>query len=259
MVRVDRVFLAAIVAAYVFGSPCTFSQDAPKLDIIHGPYLQAVTDSSATVVWFTNKSCVSRVEYASEDSNKVVTAVAGRHGLIDANATVHRIPLTGLKPGTRYTYHVVSTEIVKFDPYKVLYGDTITSGPYRVQTWNPQKDRFSFCVVNDIHEKADRLDSLLNQVPLGAMDMVFLNGDMLDHWTRESQVFGGFLDVCVKRFARETPFVYIRGNHETRGALARGLIDWFPTPNRAILLCVSSRAGQFPGSGFRRGQARFQH
>jgi predicted phosphodiesterase len=223
-----------VVAACILGAPA-FSQDAAKLDILHGPYLQAVTESSATVVWFTSRNCVSRVEYAPQDAlsggNGVVTAVASRHGLVDANTKVHRITLSGLKPGAAYTYHVISTEIVKFDPYQIVFGDTITAGPYCVRTWNPQKDRFSFCIVNDIHEKADRLDSLLNLVPLDATDMVVLNGDMIDHWTRESQVFDGFLDVCVRRFARETPFVYVRGNHETRGALARGLLDVFPTPN----------------------------
>jgi len=231
MVRVPRMFLVAVAVVWGLGRPCAFSQDAEKLDITHGPYLQAVTESSATVVWFTNKNCVSRVEYAPADGNEVLTAVASHHGLIDANAGIHKITLTGLKPGIRYNYQIISKEIVKFDPYQVVYGNTVTAGPYRAQTWNPRKDGFSFCVVNDIHEKADRLDALLNQVPLAAMDMVFLNGDLIDHWTGENQVFDGFLDVCVKRFARETPFVYVRGNHETRGALARGLLDCFPTPS----------------------------
>ncbi|MGE5296783.1 MAG: metallophosphoesterase [Solirubrobacterales bacterium] len=232
MVRVHRTFLTTAVAVCALGATWALAGNVQKLDIVHGPYVQAVTESSAVVVWFTNKPCVSRVEYGPEDSNEVTTAVASRHGLIDANTTVHKIPLTGLKAGIRYRYRVISTEIVQFDPYKVVYGDTITAGPYRVQTWSPQKDKFSFCVVNDIHEKADRLNSLLSQVSLDTTDMVFLNGDIVDHWTREDQVFGGFLDVCVRRFARQTPFVYVRGNHETRGALARNLIDWFPTPSR---------------------------
>ena len=57
-------------------------------------------------------------------------------------------------------------------PYEVTFGDTISAGPYHVQTWNPRKEELSFCIVNDIHEKADRLDSLLNQVPLNTLDMV---------------------------------------------------------------------------------------
>jgi hypothetical protein len=172
MVRLHRLLLAAVAIAHVVGFPHAFSQDATKLDIAHGPYVQAVTESTATIVWFTNRNCVSKVEYRPVDGNQVATAISARHGLIDANTRIHRITLRGLKPGVRYAYRVVSTEIVKFDPYQVTFGDTITAGPYRVQTWDPQKDRFSFCVVNDIHEKADRLDFLLNQTPLDAMDLV---------------------------------------------------------------------------------------
>lgn len=186
------------------------------------------------VVWFTNRNCVSRVEYAAADapfdSNEVMIASASHHGLVDANTKIHRVPLTGLKPGGKYRYRIVSREIVKFDPYQVAFGDTIVEGSYRVQTWDPMKEELSFCVVNDIHENAARLDSLLNHVPLDTLDVVFLNGDMIDHWSRENQPFDGFLDLCVRRFARETPFVYVRGNHETRGVLARSLMDYFPTP-----------------------------
>lgn len=215
--------------------PCALAQDAEKLAITHGPYLQAVTETSATVVWVTNKNCTSRVQYTPQgvsfDSNEVATARTSHHGLIDAHTRLHKIVLAGLKPGQTYVYRVVSREIVKFDPYEVTYGDTVTAGPYRVRTWDPQKREFSFCVVNDIHEQAERLDSLLELVSWDATDIVFLNGDMVNDWTRDSQVFDGFLDVCVGRFARETPFVYIRGNHETRGVLARDFIDYFPTPN----------------------------
>lgn len=234
MARVHQVWLIVVAVTCAWGPPGAFSQDAEKLDIVHGPYLQAVTESSATVVWFTNKNCVSRVEYAPADApcdgNEVMMAVASHHGLIDVNARIHKVTLTGLKPGISYNYRVISREIVTFEPYKVVYGNTIMEGPYRVRTWDPRKDSFSFCVVNDIHEKADQLGSLLDLVPPATMDIVFLNGDMIDHWSRENQVFDGFLDVCVKRFAREVPPVYIRGNHETRGALARGLLDYFPTP-----------------------------
>lgn len=243
--RTQRTFLVAVVGICVAALPCALAQDVEKLAITHGPYLQAVTETSATAVWLTNKNCVSRVEYAAEgaafDSNEVTTVFASHHGLLDANTRIHKTALTNLKAGHVYTYRVVSREIVKFDPYEVTYGDTVTAGPYRVQTCDPRKREFSFCVVNDIHEQAERLDSLLSMVSWDATDLVFLNGDMVDHWTRENQVFDGFLDICVKRFAKEIPFVYVRGNHETRGALARDFIDYFPTPNGRY--CYSFRHG----------------
>ncbi|MBN1360071.1 MAG: metallophosphoesterase [Sedimentisphaerales bacterium] len=234
MKRHCKHWVVVIAVCAVF-APRATAQEAEKLAVAHGPYLQAVTETSATVVWVTNKNCVSHIHYGAEgissDSNDATTAFASHDGLIDANTKLHKIVLTSLKPGRTYDYRIVSKEIVKFDPYEVTYGDTVTAGPYRLHTCNPQKEQFSFCVVNDIHEQAERLASLLSMVAWDATDLVFLNGDMIDHWTRENQVFDGFLDVCVRRFAREIPFVYVRGNHETRGALARDLIEYFPTPN----------------------------
>ena len=111
-VKVYRMFLTAIIMGCVADLAYAFAQDVEKLAITHGPYLQAVTESSVTAVWFTNKSCVSRVEYTLEgapfDGNDVKTALASHHGLIDANTKIQRIPLTGLKPGRRYKYRVVS-------------------------------------------------------------------------------------------------------------------------------------------------------
>ena len=234
MTRLTRTILVAATVLNLAGQSRTSGQDVQKLAVVHGPYLQAVTDSSVTVVWFTNKSCVSRVEYLAAgdrpfDSNEARTAFSSRHGLIDANDRMHKVRLTGLTPGQVYRYRIVSKEIVKFSPYTVTYGATITAGPYRMQTWNPRKEEFSFSVVNDIHEKPDVLKGLLDGVPWGKTDLMVLNGDMVNDWTQEDQVFKGFLDVCVERFARETPFVFARGNHDARGVLARKLIDYFPT------------------------------
>jgi acid phosphatase type 7 len=233
-VRLNRTFVIAAALVAFTRLPCALCQEAEKLAIVHGPYLQAVTDSSVTVVWFTNKSCVARVEYMPQtdrpfDSNEAKAVFSSNRGLIDANERMHKISLTGLKPGEVYRYRVVSREIVKFDPYAVTYGNTVTAGPYRLRTWNPRKEEFSFSVVNDIHEKPDVLKGLLDKVPWEKTDLVVLNGDMFNDWTKEDQVFKSFLDVCVERFARETPFVFVRGNHDTRGVLARKLIDYFPT------------------------------
>lgn len=221
--------------ACVVGWPCVLPCHAEELSIAHGPYLQAVTEDSVTIVWFTTKNCVSHVQYwpgdGPSEGNDVTTVFASHHGLVEANTKIHRIPLTGLTTGQRYAYRVISQEIERFDSDEVTYGGTVTGGPYCFQSLDPQKDEFSFCVVNDAHGDTDELQSLLDQVSWDDTDMAFLNGDMVNHWSRESQVFNSFLDICVKRFARQTPFIYVRGNHDTRGPLARGLLGYFPTPD----------------------------
>ena len=39
------------------------AENAEPLAITHGPYLQGPRATSMTIVWFTNKKCISRVEF----------------------------------------------------------------------------------------------------------------------------------------------------------------------------------------------------
>lgn len=211
-------------------------EEKEALAITHGPYLQNISDNSATIMWFTNKNCVSRVEYGTGENlltfpqwgSLVQTAVSSAFGLIEANTKNHKIVISNLEPGKSYRYRVISKEIVQFQPYEVLFGSTVAGDIFTFQTLNPLQESTSFYVINDIHEDAARLDTQIQSVSWDSIDMVFLNGDTLSHFEDEKQIFEGFLDICVKRFAKDIPFILIRGNHETRGILARHLPDYVP-------------------------------
>lgn len=215
-------------------SASAFSQE--KLEITHGPYLVDPTEDAITVVWFTNLPCVSWVEYSGDQSFGTFptwggypdTARSSRQGLIDANTTRHIIRIKNLEPGKNYKYRVNSKEIIQFNPYEVLFGETIVGEVHQFTTLNADPVEFTFGVVSDIHE-TDRILYDLDKVsPLNKLDMVFLNGDILNWIGSEERIFRGFLDASVELYAKETPFVYIRGNHETRGPNARGVMDYFP-------------------------------
>lgn len=211
-------------------------EEKETLAITHGPYLQNITENSATIMWFTNKNCVSRVEYGTGENLRtfpqwgslVQTAVNSSFGLIEANTKNHKIVVRNLEPGKSYRYRVISKEIVQFQPYEVLFGSTVVGDIYTFKTLNPLQESTSFYVVNDIHEDAARLDSQIQSVSWDNIDMVFLNGDTLSHFEDEKQIFEGFLDTCVNKFAKNIPFILTRGNHETRGVLARYLPDYVP-------------------------------
>ncbi len=206
------------------------------LAITHGPYLQNITENSATIMWFTNKNCVSRIEYGTGENLRtfpqwgslVQTAVSSSFGLIEANTKNHKIVIRDLEPGKSYRYRVISKEIVQFQPYEVLFGSTVVGDIFTFKTLNPLQESTSFYVVNDIHEDAARLDSQFQTVSWENIDMVFLNGDTLSHFEDEKQIFEGFLDTCVNKFAKDIPFIMTRGNHETRGVMARHLPDYVP-------------------------------
>ena len=148
--------------------------------------------------------------------------------MIDANSKIHKIRITGLKSGTKYKYRVVSREILQYEPYEVIFGDIVVDDILSFETLDPDKESFSFGVVTDVHERSEVLDTLLQRVPLESLDMVFYSGDMLNWIGSEERIFNGFLDVSVNRFASEKPFIYVRGNHETRGPNARELFSYFP-------------------------------
>ena len=234
-----RILIVLAFASFCLGTSVVLGQVAAndKLAIVHGPYLQEPTENSITVVWVTSRQCLSMVEYATGDNLRLfpqwgsvpLVAASRRDGLIDANVRLHKIRIEGLKPGKTYRYRVISKEIVQFKPYEVIYGDSIASGIYQFKTLDAGKGKFSFYVFQDVHEDANALDSMLRKISWDDVDLVFFNGDMIHYFQDQQQLFSSFVDVSVSRFAKEIPFIYIRGNHETRGLLARNLIDYFPT------------------------------
>lgn len=205
------------------------SDAGAALAITHGPYLQLPTGTSMTIVWHTNRKCVSKVEYGP-DERLGMSAISSRSGLIDNDRTSHVIRITGLKPGTRYRYRVVSREFVGYkQQHIVTFGETVSSPVYQFTTLDPGKDNFSFSVVSDVHERAADLEAMLGHKYFVDVDFAIYNGDMLNDFMRDDQIFTGFLDVTIRHFAKEKPFLYVRGNHEVRGRFARTLSDYLPT------------------------------
>lgn len=232
--RAVRAASAAVALIGALSAPLLAA--AERLAVIHGPYLQNPSPTAMTVVWFTNKPCASWLEYGTGESrgtfpefgSLISTAKASTHGLYAANGTRHMVTLEGLKPGKAYPYRVVAREIVKFEPYEVVYGESVAGGMLEFRTLDPKKTAFQFDVFQDIHTDPLRLNALL-QVPGGeTTELRFFNGDTVSDLSREASIFDGFLDAAVSRFASRSPFIYIRGNHDTRGLLARSLGDYFP-------------------------------
>ena len=229
------IFVCLFCCLFTFPSLAA-GQDS-SISISHGPFLQNATETSITIIWLTDKKAVSWVEYGTGENRRTFpewgslmeTARSSRHGLFAANTTTHRVTLNGLKAGLRYRYRVVSKQIIQFEPYEVIFGETTVSDIFEFQTLVPGKQQpFTFHIFQDIHENSDKLDPLLEGLDWRQVDMVFFNGDTVNHLMGIEQIFSGFLDSCVKRFAREIPFVYIRGNHDTRGPVARELETIIP-------------------------------
>ncbi|MDD8027370.1 MAG: FN3 domain-containing metallophosphoesterase family protein [Acidobacteriota bacterium] len=229
--------LIAFSFLFLAASPAAFPQSAPPV-ITHGPILTNAAPDGVTILWFTDTPCTSWVEYATGGNFRtfpsfgglIQTARPGSHGLIDANTLRHELRLTGLEPGKAYRYRVVSKSILTFQPYEVVYGATVSSEIREFRTLDPEKEAFGFVVFQDLHNNAARLEALATRAIAAAADLVFLNGDNVSDAGREEDVFSGLFDTAARLFAGTAPAVLVRGNHETRGAMARRLESFFPAP-----------------------------
>lgn len=211
--------------------------NAQDIKIVHGPYIQALSQHEVTIIWITDKDAVSWVEIAGDgkehfyarEREKHVELIHGKRN----TGTLHRVRVTGLSQGTSYRYRVVSKEIIVHEGYRVLYGSVVSTdvfkkAPLKFTTLDSQKQSTSFRVVNDIHNKSQSLHDLLEDVNPANTDFVVFNGDMISTVDSQRTIFNGFMDASVKLFASEVPIFYVRGNHELRGAYSNQLPGYFP-------------------------------
>jgi predicted phosphodiesterase len=200
-----------------------------SVSIVTGPYLQAVSATSMSIRWITNTNSYGWVEYGETEAlgNK---AHAVTDGLVNAHTRIHEVVVSGLEPGRQYYYRIASKEILDFQPYKLMYGETTHSAVYTLQTVDPQAIQTNWLVLNDIHDRPHSFGELIRHNGDAPYDFVFLNGDMFDYQTDEQQLIDHLIHPCTETFARKKPFLFIRGNHETRGKFARQLKDYFTNP-----------------------------
>lgn len=218
-----------ILLLLTFFAGYTNAQESESLEITHGPWLQNVTESSASIFFTTNNLVVPGVMIRSGNENfKLVQN--STDGLVNVGDNLHKIKINNLLPGEKYEYKLVAREIESYRPYKVEFGETVTSGNYSFSTLDPNQKNVSFTVFCDIHDRAGKLAKYLDSNEVEKQDCYFLNGDIMGHIEEEAQIYSSFLDTCVSRFASETPFYYVRGNHETRGKFARNLRNYIELP-----------------------------
>ena len=212
---------------------------AQDFKITHGPWLCDLTSDGVTVVWATSKPALSWVEVAEDDGRSFYAAeherryetVAGRK---QARKTLHSIRLKGLRPDTKYRYRIFSQEVREWKYNdKVYYGDIAASNvysrqPFAFSTLPTSGCDLSFVVLNDIHGRADYMAGLCRPIDFAQIDFVAFNGDMSNSTESPEQLYRDFIDASVGAFASETPILYNRGNHETRGIYADHLPEYFP-------------------------------
>lgn len=204
-----------------------------ELNIIAGPYLQTNFDHDMVILWITNKNCNSWVEYGETQTNLDKKAYGDDKLGLRPAGRLNCIHLRGLKPNVTYHYKIVSKEIVNFQPYKLTYGKQVAGEVETFIAPDLKKNEISFLMLNDIHDRPNSIPELLTLDKGNQRDFIFFNGDIFDYQTDEKQLIDHMIQPCVNYFAKKQPFLYVRGNHETRGKFARNLPEYFNSVQNA--------------------------
>lgn len=191
------------------------------------PYLQALQPQSLVLRWLTSMPCFSWVEFGTDHGNLDQKKQRVQQGLVEANNHIHAISLDGLSPDKTYYYRVCSKAINMIDPYKIKYGEAFYSEVYSFTTPAAKPSAVSFLVFNDIHDQPASFGQLLKFAGDEKRDFVFLNGDMFDYQIDENQLVEHLFNPLAPLTALGTPFIFSRGNHETRGEFAREIGQYF--------------------------------
>lgn len=199
-----------------------------------GPSLQNMGENEVTIMWRTNKPAKSWVEIAPDDDTDFDATErpkfnAERNGAAVVD-TLHKVTVRNLAPDTKYRYRIFSQEVVARLPWKIYYGGTVSIDETPAfRTMNKNGETVNFLIMNDIHENNSVLRSLASMVDKDKTDFVVFNGDMVNWITNEDQLFNGFIDTSSETFAKNVPFVMVKGNHEPRGIWSQYYMNYFPT------------------------------
>ena len=180
------------------------------------PYLQNPTNNGITVTWVTTLPAYSYVEYGTDKDNltKAMTIVDGQ---VIAGNTVNNIRLKGIEKGIEYFYRITSKEIKVYRPYKKEFGDSVTSPFYKFTIPTDESD-YTAIVLNDLHKQQGTVDLVVALADTMDYNLVIFNGDCIDDPKDRDNAMEFVSYLSEKLGKGSIPFIFIRGNHEIRGA-----------------------------------------
>jgi uncharacterized protein (TIGR03437 family) len=203
--RVSRRCIVGILGIAV----CAFSlafQPIPTATLVHSPYLQNLGADHVTIVWSTLESQSASVQYSTDASfsrsvpASIPLAFPSTQTEMGFTFYQYRATLTGLAPGTAYSYRVIEGGV----------NVTPESG-YRFST--PGPGPVSFLVLGDSGDGSSHQLAVTLQMVTEQPDFVVHVGDIAYESGTYNEFTANYFEYY-KTLQRRACFFTIAGNHE---------------------------------------------
>ncbi|MCS2365380.1 metallophosphoesterase [Bacteroides caccae] len=226
----------AVISAKVINEPMASDhrpilvelRTAEKADKIFRmkPYLQNPVGNGITVMWEITVPAYCWVEYGT-DTTQLKRARTIVDGQVVCNNYLHKIRIDGLQPGQKYYYRVCSQEILLYQAYKKVFGNTAQSAFSEFTLPATDTDSFTAVVFNDLHQHTQTFRALCQQIKNVNYDFVVFNGDCVDDPVDHNQATSFISELTEGVCGDRIPTFFMRGNHEIRNAYSIGLRDHY--------------------------------
>ena len=226
----------AVISAKVINEPMASDhrpilvelRTAEKADKIFRmkPCLQNPVGNGITVMWETTVPAYCWVEYGT-DTTQLKRARTIVDGQVVCNNYLHKIRIDGLQPGQKYYYRVCSQEILLYQAYKKVFGNTAQSAFSEFTLPATDTDSFTAVVFNDLHQHTQTFRALCQQIKNVNYDFVVFNGDCVDDPVDHNQATSFISELTEGVCGDRIPTFFMRGNHEIRNAYSIGLRDHY--------------------------------
>ena len=190
------------------------------------PYLQNPVGNGITVMWETTVPAYCWVEYGT-DTTQLKRARTIVDGQVVCNNYLHKIRIDGLQPGQKYYYRVCSQEILLYQAYKKVFGNTAQSAFSEFTLPATDTDSFTAVVFNDLHQHTQTFRALCQLIKNVNYDFVVFNGDCVDDPVDHNQATSFISELTEGVCGDRIPTFFMRGNHEIRNAYSIGLRDHY--------------------------------
>jgi predicted phosphodiesterase len=160
------------------------------------PYLQFPTRTSITIMWETDVPGTSEVAYGIGALVKTQAR--------PADATMHEVTLTDLKPNTAYIYRTTTT---------FAGGQKLTSDLLTFQTAVDPASAFSFILIGDTQKNPHMTGKIAELAWKRRPNFVVHLGDVVDNGEDKNEWVHELFGPCRNLFSRVAVFPAI-GNHE---------------------------------------------